>query len=685
MIEVKTFSLEFSVSSPSRRSLLPALIIAALLVSAPAFAQDAPASDAASVEVDAPTEDATTEDAPTEDAPQDDAAPDETSVTDEVTAEEENVEDATAEEERPEPDEDAEATGDDAPSLAAQAPAEELAADTPDARAETIPEPATLPPDGIDAPGVIDAEEDLKKSRVSYQANSEYRVRSLQITPIELNGTAVRDIGWTEQRFRLDASTGLDGVGSITVQLDALDGVLFGDNGRFLGNPSSNSGVSLATKRPNLTRWQIGLLPGGDPFDRESYGPVLTSAPLLEVNYLYADAMLPIGLLRVGRQPLNYGATINAHDGGRHNRWGVSQYSDGVDRILFGTKLNEIVNTLRYGADHTPDTSLDRGVILGMFYDFMKHDNIARTDDDLRQMGLNLQWLVDEADWFGLDWQGFQASATFVHLRNDRFNSRIYGFPLAFQTGVNNVDLRLQFSHLRGETTEISEGFAALTNARVQTQQMRGYGAQGVVDVHLGPVTLSLEGNYASGDANPRAGDPITSFSFARDMNVGLLLFEHVLAFESARSVGVGLENLADADVDSFPLTEIQSDGRFSNAIAIFPQIYVDMLKTAEHNLFARAGVLAAWSATPDGVVDAVQTALNDVGGPIENSALNFHGGTPGRFYGTEVDLQLGYRLRDNFFWTVEGAVLFPGEALHDENGDAVRSFLVENRFELLF
>ncbi|TXD36225.1 hypothetical protein FRC98_13970 [Lujinxingia vulgaris] len=672
--------------SSSRPCLLPALIIAALLASAPAFAQDAPAPDP----TDAPAPEASaSDDAETEDDDQpEDADSDEPGADENTPDEDERAEPAP----EADPDEDAENTGDDTGASPTEAPADDAprvydfeSRDEPGQLTTTVPEPATLPPDGIDAPGVIDAEEDLEKSRVTYQAKSEYRVRSLQITPIELNGTTVRDIGWTEQRFRLDASTGLEGVGSVTVQLDALDGVLFGDNGRFLGNPSSNSGVSLATKRPNLTRWQIGLLPGGDPFDRESYGPVLTSAPLLEVNYLYADAMLPIGLLRVGRQPLNYGATVNAHDGGRHNRWGVSQYSDGVDRILFGTKLNEIVNTLRYGADHTPDTSLDRGVIMGMFYDFMKHDNIARTDDDLRQMGLNLQWLVDEADWFGLDWQGFQASATFVHLRNDRFNSRIYGFPLAFQTGVNNVDLRLQFSHLRGETTEISEGFAALTNAEVQTQQMRGYGAQGVVDVHLGPVTLTLEGNYASGDANPRAGDPITSFSFARDMNVGLLLFEHVLAFESARSVGVGLENLADADVDSFPLTEIQSDGRFSNAIAIFPQIYVDMLKTAEHNLYARAGVLAAWSATPDGVVDAVQTALNDVGGPIENSALNFHGGTPGRFYGTEVDLQLGYRLRDNFFWTVEGAVLFPGEALHDENGDAVRSFLVENRFELLF
>jgi hypothetical protein len=198
-------------------------------------------------------------------------------------------------------------------------------------------------------------------------------------------------------------------------------------------------------------------------------------------------------------------------------------------------------------------------------------------------------------------------------------------------------------------------------------------------------VTLTMEANIASGDPSSRVTDPITTFSFARDFNVGLLLFEHILAFESARSVAVGIENLSDMDTESFPLTEIQTDGRFSNAIGLFPQIYVDLLDRPQHNLFTRLGVLTAWSATELGAVDAVQTALNDDGGPVEDSSVNYHGGVPARYYGTEVDLQLGYKFRDNFFWTVEGAVLFPGAALHDEHGHAVRSFLVENRFEYLF
>lgn len=535
-------------------------------------------------------------------------------------------------------------------------------------------------PVGIAAQEQTDEESGL----VDFTINGEYRLRSLQIHPVELGGTSVRDISWTEQRARIDAAATVPGVISITLQADALSGVLLGDNGRFLGDPSSSSGVSLATKTPNLTRWEIGLLPGGDPLNREDYGPVLTEADLLNINFLYADANLPFGILRLGRQPLNYGATITAHEGGRYNRWGVSQYADAADRILFGTKIDEIIKTLS-DPDHVADASLERGVVLAMFYDFFRQNDIATTDDNLRQMGVNMQWLVDEADWFGQNWRGLQISGTFTHLRNEQFGTRIYAFPLGIKTGINNVDFTFQFSHLRGETSEIAEGFGALQGRSARPQRLEAYGAHGLIDLHLGPVTLSMEANYASGDASPRVTDPINTFSFARDFNVGLLLFEHILAFESARSVAVGIENLSDLDMESFPLTEIQTDGRFSNAIALFPQIHVKMLERPEHSLFARAGVLAAWSATSLGVVDAIQTALNDAGGPIEDNAINYHGGVPARFYGTELDLQLGYKFRENFFWTVEAAVLFPGAALYNEHGLATRSFLVENRFEILF
>lgn len=555
---------------------------------------------------------------------------------------------------------------------------------------ESTATPEEPPADGsIPAPTIQDIVEidapPPAESKLEVDLQPEYRVRSLRITPIELSGEGVRDIHWTEQRFRLNTAIKRSGIGSINIQLDALNGVLFGDNGSYIGTPASNSGVSLTTKRPNLTRWELGLKPGGDPLDRESYVPVLREASPLDLNYIYGDINLPFGILRVGRQPMNYGETITAHDGGRHNRWGVSSYSDGVDRILFGTKLDQAWGVIKNGKDHVLDSSQDNGVILGLFYDFLKEDDVALFSDDLRQFGAQIQLRKREADWFGLDWNNTALLLSAVHLRNDKFNSRIFGFPLAFETRVENFGLRLQYMHIRGTTREISEGFGALSSKEATDQKLVSHGAQAIADVNIGPVNFALEFDFASGDANPRPDNAITSFNFARDMNVGLLLFEHILAFESARSVAVGIENLAGADVASFPLTEISSEGRLTNALVVFPQMKVDWLRTPDHGLHTRLGVMMAWSAEPGGVVDAIITSINDVTNNIEDNAVNFHGGRPGRFYGTEFDIQLGYRFKDNFFWTVEGAMLLPGDGLWDEHGDAVRSFLVENRLEYIF
>ena len=64
---------------------------------------------------------------------------------------------------------------------------------------------------------------------------------------------------------------------------------------------------------------------------------------------------------------------------------------------------------------------------------------------------------------------------------------------------------------------------------------------------------------------------------------------------------------------------------------------------------------------------------------------VNFNGGKPGSYYGTEIDLQVEWTWRELFTWTVEAAAVLPGDALRDANGDAVPAFLVENRFVFTF
>ncbi len=523
---------------------------------------------------------------------------------------------------------------------------------------------------------------ELHLGDVEWTYNPEYRVRMVNIDPIEINGDSAGDMRWTEQRFRLDSTVAKVGVGAIRLQMDMLDGVLFGDNGEY---PDTTSGVSLSSNRPNMRRWEVGLPPGADPLDRKSYVPVLVDADVLEVNYLYADVFLPVGLLRIGRQPKKYGAGIPSHDGGPHNRWGVSTHSDAADRILFGTKIDEAFYTLMYGYKHVVDPSMDNGVIFALFYDWQVQDDVISTDDDLSSIGTTLEYRRKKADWFGWNWKDILVSGAMVYLSNDEFESKVFGFPASVHAGIGDLSMQLNYMHINGSSREISEGFAELSGTTATTQDIVAHGFQAVFDYLIGPVTATLEFDYATGDDDPRVTTPITTFNFARDMNVGLLMFEHVLAFESARSAAVGIENLAGLDAASFPLTEVSTEGRFTNAIAIFPQVKVDLYKTPNSVFHTRAGALVAWSQTQGGVVDPVLTALSEDGNRIDDDAVNFNGGKPDRFYGTELDLQFGLTYKEYFRWTIEGAALLPGPALYDQNGDAVNSFLLENRLEFRF
>ena len=81
----------------------------------------------------------------------------------------------------------------------------------------------------------------------------------------------------------------------------------------------------------------------------------------------------------------------------------------------------------------------------------------------------------------------------------------------------------------------------------------------------------------------------------------------------------------------------------------------------------------------------SIGTALREDGVEIDDDAQNYYGGSPGTYYGTEIDLQLNWTLNGFFGWTIEAAAVIPGDALQDQHGDALPSFLFENRFVFAF
>ncbi|MGM0574549.1 MAG: hypothetical protein ACQEXJ_02275 [Myxococcota bacterium] len=510
----------------------------------------------------------------------------------------------------------------------------------------------------------------------TFEIVPEYRTRFIRVDPLDVNGTVAQDVSWAEQRLRLDMTFARAGLGAVYVQADVLDGVLYGDNGEFGSAPEVNSGMGIATKQANNAGWRVGLLSGGDPLELDSYGPQLTPIEPLQINFAYGEVLLPFGLLRVGRQPLSDAGWIGGNDGrtGR-NRWGASWYHSSVDRVAFGTKLSEIWRMAEMGEDYVPDKRMDHGLVLGLAYDFLVEDDITRTDDDLRQVAAQLSWLHTEGARTG-DFTDIDLTAILTYRWDDRFDTGILALPMrAGFTWRNLLRLYADAIVIRGSTRELSAGLAELSGTEVQLQDMEAMGARVIMDWLVGDFTFTGMWAYASGDDDPRPGDTITSYSWPRDTNLGLLMFEHTLAFQSARSAAVGIENLRQLESESFPITEIATDGRVTNVNALFPQVFW----TPVEGLKLKAGALFAWSDVP--VTDPIQSVLAWDGEEIRDDAMNYHGGEPGNYWGTEIDFGVEYAYRDLFWAVAEAGVLFPGEGLEDENGDAVTSWMLETRF----
>ena len=111
----------------------------------------------------------------------------------------------------------------------------------------------------------------------------------------------------------------------------------------------------------------------------------------------------------------------------------------------------------------------------------------------------------------------------------------------------------------------------------------------------------------------------------------------------------------------------------------LFPQVVFSPLRW----LSARAGVMFAFTERDN--VDQVGTILEATGASLRDDMVNFNGGAPARYWGTELDVGLTFTPVDGFMLDLEGAYLWPGAALHDENGDAVNSVYGNVRFTFFY
>ncbi|MEB2312476.1 MAG: hypothetical protein OZ921_19485 [Sorangiineae bacterium] len=503
------------------------------------------------------------------------------------------------------------------------------------------------------------------------EVGAEYRANWLYVRPVNVAGTQNRNASWIEHRLRLGGTVDYTEKVRLVVSMDALDGTVWGDNGTFGGAPSSLSGTAAAARSPNNARVAVGYQGSGDELDPKNYGYVLEPGKMLELRHAYGEVVTPVGLLRIGRQPAIEGSALLVADGnGRPNRWGYSGSGDIVDRVLFATKPLE-----GFKAEAERDLSRDNGLFFATFYDRVVTDEVALFGDDVHNAGVGLMYYspspVKQTD--------VKLSGFYAHRWQTEYDTDINIVNLRAIARAGKLSGGAESAFIFGRTREVSESLALINSDPIVRQKVFQYGARAVARWDEPSWSVYLEGDLASGDADPNPGTTLSQLYFTQYNNVGLLLFPRVLAFESARSARAAEELLRRLGAPSYPAERVDSRGSFTDAIALFPQADY----RPHPNLLLRGGVLMAW--TPWGVVDPVRSLQLRDGARIDDDVINFNGGKPGSYYGTELDGRVSWKYLEHFIFDLEGAVLFPGDALQDQNRQAVHSVLVQGRTTFVF
>jgi hypothetical protein len=502
---------------------------------------------------------------------------------------------------------------------------------------------------------------------VGIRAEAEYRAQYTVIHPILLNSEDQRRANWIEHRGRFGGTVDYDDAVAIVLSADLLDGVLWGDNGTFTREPEPNAGVNATARNPNLARQCVAYLGEGDQLQPSSYGLSLCDAEVLKLRRLYGQVRTPVGVLRIGRQPVSVGMGVQTTTGdGRQNRFGVSGSGDYVDRALFATKPLEA-----FKPKEQRNHSEHEGLVVALMYDRWVSDSLTSFSDDLHGVALALRFGEPE---LGALVRDLELLGYLAHRWSPAFETAVNVIGTRAAVRVGDVHAGLDLVTNFGTTREVSDAYSLISNDPILEQDVRQLGTRAVVRFDQPHWTAYFELDYASGDGDPQVTTPLTQFRFSEDTNVGLLLFEHVVRLQSARAAAAGVELLRRLGSDTFPSERIDTRGAFTDAFAIFPQLDVRPIDT----LLLRAGVLVAWA--PEGLIDPVGTLRAKDGLGIEDDLVNFVGGKPGNFYGVELDGRFQWRFLDHFAFDLEGAVLFPGDALEDANGEAANSFLVQAR-----
>lgn len=368
----------------------------------------------------------------------------------------------------------------------------------------------------------------------------------------------------------------------------------------------------------------------------------------LDLRKLYLEYKWNSGAFRVGLQTQSWGLGMLANDGNKEPEagdFGQQQYGNTTYRALLAVR--PLFNM--GGAFRAFETALAADLInRDGFGEFAKGDRAF-------QGVLALRFNKDPENTFGV----------YAVYRNQR-NMNVTDGGKA--TDVFVVDAAGKWEFLKRRNRVLKVGFEALTINGTTTQarnensallRVQQFGAAAKVSYKVHQLTLLADWGFASGDQNP-ADDRIENFRFDRDFKVGLVLFDQVMAYQSARAgVRASDPNLVGIAPEGADL--LGTAGSITGVWYLFPRVKYGLFDWLD----VYGGPLFAFSTAR--LTDPFNTRLG--GG----TALNSLNGRPGLYMGTEVDLgvQARYRPVPELLITAtgEGGLFLPGDAYNLPSG----------------
>ncbi|NCG18824.1 MAG: hypothetical protein GWP91_07410 [Rhodobacterales bacterium] len=500
--------------------------------------------------------------------------------------------------------------------------------------------------------------ERIKPTKIEYGVEGHYRVRGYIFNHLFSSQTEGKsylgDARYMQQRLWLRPTFNYNDLAKAFVEVRALDDAILGDN-------MSLGSTALFADTPSNTN-----LTGQD------FGSVNISRAWMEVT-------LPVGILRVGRQPSQWGMGLLANDGeGFDQTFGEKHYGSTNDRILFATRplaiYEKITGKEDSGIPLIAAVAVDRlvedpltqyygfkcspGLVQGVDDDYSRtcdpdgdgttdldhsytddeflasdrgQDWWADQNDDVMQMVYVLAYRGEDVNYLG-GTNDLTIGTWVVDRKQAETDSSVLIVDAYIKAKAHNVFLEFEGIRITGDTRAIAlQGSIDPTNPDPLAKKANIWGYVGRTGYEKPSYKVSFEHGYASGDDNAADGD-FTGRPLHPDHNVGLIMYEEVLSRVTSQ-------------LWTSEASGLWSKGGVYNSRYIFPTAHVYPLEDWE----LVAGFLTAWPDRPDGAI--IRCRDSDKGDCNLPSTLQATSDT----LGWEVDFGIKHRLQKHVLLALEG------------------------------